>query len=167
MMVNWQQNILSRVMKEIKESEIRSANIDFTKDRDIINAVFDELCEPIEKLKYEEKIQLDKIKGNDECLRVFKAFDGKYKLCINENEIKIKYSYGDDFNGQQSYKIIVKDGEKHYQYLNFDGTGEKVTATDKLATLEFDYKEILNNLMDTAFMKINSYEYNKLHNTLI
>lgn len=161
-MANWKEDMISRIKQERLEKEIKDMEVDFTKHRKEINQEFDNLCKEIEELDYDSSIHMNRIVGNGNCLRKLTVLGVEYSLLIEKNQISIIAKKNEGCTSYQIYRVVGDVGQdKIAQYTREEDIkliNEWSKMKNKLDTKDFDYKKILDTLMDNAYTEI----YNKI-----
>lgn len=166
-MEKWQEKII----KEIYE-------VDFIKDKKIIQTSFAELCKPLQNLtnyKYDNKPKFEGVVKNDydSIILSFEVGNEGYQLDLYNKSIKliagpktggyvnnvpmvqpvciVEYSIQDE--KKQVYKVEIVDEQKYKSIIKCDTIQSEYNIKRDYNNLVFDkeiYKKIITNLMDIA-----------------
>lgn len=167
-MANWKEDMISRIQEKRLAKEIQDMEVDFTKHIKEINQEFDNLCKNIVELDYDSSIKMENLSEKSEYSRCFRVFGIAYYLQIKKNEISITCCEENKLDlikaiDVESYRVIGDTAGvyKVYEYFSTNewankGQKDKLFSEyESFKSKEFNYKEILNTLMDMAYRDVN------------
>lgn len=127
---------------------LKYGEINFLDDREEIKLILDDLCKPL--LEGIKNIQIKDVTDKEETLtRMIRIDKDCYYVCINDDQIKV---LREGKNTNSYYKFIINKNNQYAYLLNGENEYNQEYYKD-LDSIKFDYREIINILMNEAVDK--------------